>query len=323
MIPLLKAENLKLHYLAENGGRLHIVDGISFEISKGEIIAIAGEPGCGKTALAYGLTGTFYKPLFYTSGDLRFEGTSLIGMHPQVLHQEILGKKISLIPQNSSKALPPYKRIAEFATDVLLAHYPKLSKSEALERIQERFNRIGLNKTPCLNHYPHQLSKETSHRVIIAIATLLNPKVVIADDPTQSLDLASQRLIIELLLQLVDQEVISSLVFISSNIPILKHLATRMAVFHAVEFVEYGTAQQVISDPRHPYSQALIASMTPPEEHTHIGPQFLDGPAPSIQFPPQGCRFATRCIKAKPDCTPIRQMIRTVGDRDVRCMYAE
>src|SRR5690606_12610820 len=202
---VLEVEDLRVHYLTRFGTRVQAVDGVSFSLKEGEILGIAGESGCGKTTLVSGCMGLYIPPLHHTSGDVRIAGKSIIGMSLEQNRKEVLGRRISMIPQGALNSLNPTRKIKDLATDMILSHDESADKRDIYERLRERFERIGLDAAHVLNAYPVQLPAGTKQRVVIGISTLLNPKVVVADEPTSALDVSTQKAVIRLLFDLMDQ----------------------------------------------------------------------------------------------------------------------
>jgi peptide/nickel transport system ATP-binding protein len=159
--------------------------------------------------------------------------------------------------------------------------------------------------------------------VVIGISTLLNPQVVVADEPTSALDVSTQKSVIRLLFDLMDRGIISSMLFITHELPLLRHVSSSIAVMYAGEFVEHGSTEQVIFDGRHPYTRALMGSMlsVDPSQGRHQ-PVGIEGAPPDLKHAIRGCRFAERCPVARPDCSQSQQALRTVAARAVRCGYA-
>ena len=321
---VLEVENLKLHYLTRLGGKVHAVDGVSFELEEGEILGIAGESGCGKTTLVSGCMGLTIPPLHHTAGDVRIGGESLLGMSVEQNRRDVLGRKVAMIPQGALNSLNPTRKIKDMAADMILSHDDRADRGEIHERLRERFTRIGLRADEVLGSYPVQLPAGTKQRVVIGISTLLNPKVVIADEPTSALDVSTQKAVIKLLFELMDEGIISSMLFITHELPLLRHVSSKIAVMYAGEFVEYGTTEQVIFDGRQPYTQALMGSMLSAEPgQRDRKPIAIEGAPPNLANPISGCRFAERCPETRADCRREQQVLRVVAERQVRCKYAD
>ena len=321
---VLEVEDLRIHYLTRFGVRVQAVDGVSFALKEGEILGIAGESGCGKTTLVSGCMGLYIPPLFHSSGDVRIAGKSIVGMSLEDNRKSVLGTRISMIPQGALNSLNPTRRIKDLAADMILSHDESIDKREINDRLRQRFERIGLKPDQVLNAYPVQLPAGTKQRVVIGISTLLNPKVVVADEPTSALDVSTQKSVIKLLFDLMDQGIISSMLFITHELPLLRHVSNNIAVMYAGEFVEVGTAEQIIFDGRMPYTRALMGSMLS-HEPSQKGkkPIAIEGAPPNLAHPITGCRFAERCPVVQPDCRETQQILRPFAGRDVRCQYAE
>jgi len=321
---VLEVEDLRVHYLTRFGVRVQAVDGVSFTLKEGEILGIAGESGCGKTTLVSGCMGLYIPPLYHSSGDVRIGGKSIVGLSPEENRKSVLGRKIAMIPQGALNSLNPTRKIKDLATDMILSHDESADKREINDRLRQRFERIGLNPDDVLNAYPVQLPAGTKQRVVIGISTLLNPQVVVADEPTSALDVSTQKSVIKLLFDLMDQSIIHSMLFITHELPLLRHVSNRIAVMYAGEFVEVGTSEQVIFDSRMPYTKALMGSMLSAEPgQKSKKPVAIEGAPPNLAHPIKGCRFAERCPQVQPDCRENKQVIRIVKERQVRCQYAE
>ncbi len=324
MSPILEVDDLKLHYLTRFGKKVHSVDGVSFSLQKGEILGIAGESGCGKTTLVSGLMGLLIPPLHLTSGQVRIEGKNILGLSPAESRRQVLGRQIAMIPQGALNSLNPTRKIKDLAADVILSHDEKADRTTIHDRLRERFTRIGLDADAVLDSYPVQLTGGTKQRVVIGISTLLNPKVVIADEPSSALDVSTQKAVIRMLFDLLDEGIVSSMIFITHELPLLRHVSSRIAVMYAGQIVEIGTTEQVIFDGRQPYTRALMGSMLSAEPGQKARkPIAIEGAPPYLGDPLPGCRFAPRCPVARPDCIQREQTLRTVQNRLVRCHHAD
>jgi peptide/nickel transport system ATP-binding protein len=321
--PVLEVDNLRVHYLTRFGQKIQAVDGVSFALKEGEILGIAGESGCGKTTLVSGCMGLYMPPLYHTSGDVRVAGRSIVGMSLEQNRKEVLGQLVAMIPQGALNSLNPTRKIKDLAADMILSHDEKADKREIHDRLRQRFERIGMKADEVLNSYPVQLPAGQKQRVVIGISTLLNPKVVIADEPSSALDVSTQKAVITLLFDLMDQGIVSSMLFITHELPLLRHVSSSIAVMYAGEFVEVGTTDQIIYDPRQPYTKALMGSMLSAEPGQRSKkPVAIEGAPPNLALPIVGCRFAERCPSVRPDCKTSKQELRLVQGRQARCQYA-
>jgi len=322
--PIFEVEQLRAHYLTRFGQTIQAVDGVSFSLENGEILGIAGESGCGKTTLVSACMGLYIPPLHLTSGDVKVDGQSITRMDVELNRKRVLGQKVSMIPQGALNSLNPTRKVKDLATDMILSHDERADKKEIQNRLRERFEKIGLDAEQVLGSYPIQLPAGTKQRVVIGISTLLNPRVVIADEPTSALDVSTQKSVIRLLFDLMDQGIVGSMLFITHELPLLRHVASRIAVMYAGQFVELGRTEQIIFDPRMPYTKALMGSMLSAEPGQRgKKPVAIEGAPPNLAHAIHGCRFAERCPERRPDCARNEQQLRLVGGREVRCQYAE
>jgi peptide/nickel transport system ATP-binding protein len=323
-MPIFEVDNLSLHYLTRFGEKIPAVSGVSFSMEKGEVLGIAGESGCGKSTLVNGCMGLFIPPLNPTSGDVRVAGESIMNRTPKDIRKNVLGRKVAMIPQGAFNSLNPTRKIKDLAADMVASHEQGVNKKEIYARLRERFDLIGMDTETVLNAYPIQLTAGTRQRCVIGISTLLNPQVVIADEPTSALDVSTQKSVIKMIFDLLEKGIFSSMIFITHELPLLRHVADRIAVMYAGEFAEVGTTQQVIFDSRHPYTRALMGAMLSAEPgQKQKKPTAIEGAPPNLAKPIFGCRFAERCPVARPDCKTTMQKIRIVAGREVRCAYAE
>jgi peptide/nickel transport system ATP-binding protein len=229
-----------------------------------------------------------------------------------------------MIPQGAFNSLNPTRRIKDIAADMIASHEQDVGKKEIYERLRERFTLIGMDADAILPAFPIQLTAGMRQRCVIAISTLLNPRMVIADEPTSALDVTTQKSVIRMIFDLLDKKIFSSMIFITHELPLLRHVASRIAVMYAGEFVEVGTTEQIIFDPRHPYTQALMGSMLSTEpRRASQKPIAIEGAPPNLAQPIQGCRFAPRCPQSRPSCSENQQHIRMVAGREVRCEFAQ
>ena len=189
---ILEVRNLKTKYITRFHEDVYAVDGVSFTIEEGKSLGIAGESGCGKSTLALSMMGYYFPPLHYISGDIIIDGKNISGMDPDAVRKTILGTEIAYIPQAAMNALNPTQKIIKFVTDVIRAHEPKADKKEIRARAEARFAELGLPKD-VLDKHAVELSGGMKQRTVIAVSTILSPKVLIADEPSSALDVTSQK----------------------------------------------------------------------------------------------------------------------------------
>ncbi len=321
---IFEVDKLSLHYLTRFGQKIHAVTDVSFSMERGEILGIAGESGCGKSTLVNGLMGLFIPPLYPTSGDVRVGGESLMNRTPEDVRSNVLSQKVSMIPQGAFNALNPTRKVKDIAADVMAAHIKGVDKKQIYERLKERFDLFGMDTNRVLNSHPIQLTAGERQRSVIGISTLLNPQMVIADEPTSALDVTTQKVVIKMIFDLLEKGIFSTMIFITHELPLLRHVADNIAIMYAGEIVEKGTAEQVVFDPRHPYTKALMGAMLSAEPgQKQRKPTAIEGAPPNLANPITGCRFAERCPSVCPECKQNKQEIRIVGERQVRCDYAK
>lgn len=318
---LLEIRELCADYRTRFGEVIRAVDGVSFSLYPGEVLGIAGESGCGKSTLAQACLGLFQPPLHYRSGSIRLGSLQLENLPVGQLRTEVLGRRMTLIPQSALNALPPTTRVENLATHVIRAHQPDAAKKDIRARLLDRFNSIGLEER-VLGAYPVELSGGMRQRVVLAISTLFNPEVVFADEPTSALDVTTQKSVIRLLLQMMERGFIGAMVFITHELSLLYHIAHRVGVMYAGELVETGPCDSVLTHPRHPYSRALMETMDRRRDSGSLPPS-LPGAPPDLRHPPPGCRFAERCPEARPEiCPRTPQAMIRLGDNLARCQFA-
>jgi len=323
-MPIFDVIDLNLHYLTRFGDTIHAVSGVSFSLEKGEVLGIAGESGCGKSTLVNGCMGLIIPPLYPTSGDVRVGGESIMNRTPQDIRKNVLARKVAMIPQGAFNSLNPTRKIKDMAADVIADHENGGSKKDIHARLRERFTMIGMEADAVLNAFPIQLTAGMRQRSVIGISTLLNPQVVIADEPTSALDVTTQKSVIKMIFELLHKGIFSSMIFITHELPLLRHVADRIAIMYAGEFVELGATRQIIFDPRHPYTRALMGAMLSAEPgQKQKKPVAIEGAPPNLAKSITGCRFAPRCPQVRQECKAKKQEIRIVGERQVRCDYAE
>ena len=199
---MLEVRNLKTKYVTRFHEDVYAVDGVSFKIEEGKSLGIAGESGCGKSTLALSMMGYYFPPLHYMSGDIVIDGRNISGMKPDDVRKSILGTEIAYIPQAAMNALNPTQKIIRFIEDVVHAHDPKADKKVIRELAEKRFAELGL-PAKVLDQHAVELSGGMKQRTVIAVSTILNPKVLIADEPSSALDVTSQKMVIKMMRELM------------------------------------------------------------------------------------------------------------------------
>lgn len=299
---LLEVDNLKTKYITRFGEDVYAVDGVSLKIEEGKSLGIAGESGCGKSTLALSLMGYYFAPLHYQSGSIKVDGKDISIMKPDDVRKKILGNEIAYIPQSAMNALNPTQKIIRFIEDVIRAHDPKAKKNDIYDLARKRFEILGLQES-VLQKHAVELSGGMKQRTVIAISTILSPKVLIADEPSSALDVTSQKMVIKMLKDLMHKGFIKSMIFITHELPLLYNVTDDIMVMYAGQIVEYGKAKEMVFDPMHPYSKGLMGSIIVPEEGTKNNKLVaIPGTPPNLKNPPLGCRFAERCKFSKPEC---------------------
>lgn len=317
---VLEVKDLKTYYRTRLKEHVYAVDDVNFTLEAGKTLGIAGESGCGKSTLALSLMGFYFPPLHFGSGSIIIDGRDIMKLGKEQLRSQVSGREISYIPQAAMNALNPTLKIIRFIEDIMKEHRPELSRQQVWDMATERFETLNLS-TKVLNSYPNELSGGMKQRTVIAISTILNPKVLIADEPTSALDVTSQKAVIKLLKNLLHKGFIQSLVFITHELPLLYHVTDEIIVMYAGEIVERGTAEQMIFDPIHPYTKKLMGSIIVPEEGMKEHKlAAIPGTPPNLKHVPTGCRFAERCSYVHDACREGKVESRAVDDRVYRCI---
>ena len=321
---MLEVNNLKTKYVTRFHEDVYAVDGVSLKIEEGKSLGVAGESGCGKSTLALSLMGYYFAPLHYISGDIIVDGRKISGMKPDDVRKNILGNEIAYIPQAAMNALNPTQKIIRFVEDVIHAHDPKMPRKDIYDLAKERFQILGLPEE-VLQKHAVELSGGMKQRTVIAISTILSPKVLIADEPSSALDVTSQKMVIKMMRDLMEKGFIKSMIFITHELPLLYNVTDDIMVMYAGQIVEKGTAKEMVFDPLHPYSKGLMGSIIVPEEGVREQKlTAIPGTPPNLKHPPEGCRFADRCPYAQPTCRGMKpEVIELPNGREYRCLMSE
>ena len=300
---ILQAENLVKHYPIRAGvlrrtvGHVKAVDGVSFELYKGETLGIVGESGCGKSSLGRMLM-RLEEP---TGGRLTFDGVDVYSQKGSAMRR--LRRDIQIVFQDPYTSLNPRKTVGDIIGEPFDIHPDAVPKSGKRRRVQELLELVGLNPEH-INRYPHQFSGGQRQRIGIARGVALNPKVIICDEPVSALDVSVQAQVVNLLESLQD-ELGLAYIFIAHDLSVVRHISDRVAVMYLGKIAEIGDEDQIYSRPTHPYTQALLSAVPVPDPTLRNTREqiVLTGDVPSPANPPRACRFHTRCWKAQEVCT--------------------
>ncbi len=284
----LDVRDLRVYYYTY-AGVVKAVEGVSFQLRKGETLGLAGESGCGKSTLGFSLMNLVPPPGRIAGGSIFLDGMDIAKMSEEELRRKVRWKKISMVFQGAMNALTPVYKIGDQLAEPLMVH-KGLEKNEAIEEAKKILPKVGLDPE-IVNRYPHELSGGMKQRVMIAMALVLRPEVVIADEPTTALDVIVQAQILNLLKSL-KKEFNISLILISHDLSIMAEVVERLAIMYAGKIVEIGSSDELFADPKHPYTQGLLKSIP---KLTEKGLHYIPGTPPDLRNPPQGCRFADRC----------------------------
>lgn len=297
-------------------GSVRAVDDVSLDIQRGEILGLVGKSGCGKSTLGKALMRLHEGQAGITAGELWFDGRDLMKL-PLREMPDIRGAEIGMVFQDPMTSLNPVQRILDHLTETIHTHEPGISNASARARAEELVERLGIRRER-LKEYPHQLSGGMRQRVMISLALALRAKLVIADEPTTSLDVIVEAKFLDLLREL-QKEFGLTILLITHNIGVVAEVADRVAVMYAAKMAEIGTAQEVFGDPKHPYTQGLLKSV--PNIELNGGDLYkMSGEPPNLLHPPAGCCFHPRCPFVMDICSQEEPVFETVtGDHLAAC----
>ncbi|HLK80649.1 MAG TPA: oligopeptide/dipeptide ABC transporter ATP-binding protein [Xanthobacteraceae bacterium] len=300
--PLLEVRDLKVHFRVKTGvplfreAVLRAVDGVSFTVARGETLGIVGESGCGKSTLGRAVLNLI-RP---TAGEVVWLGRPIQGLSAADMRP--LRRDMQIVFQDPLAALDPRMTVGEIIGEPLDTFLPSLPEAERKAQVQEMMAKVGLSPQ-MVNRYPHEFSGGQCQRIGIARAMILNPRLIVCDEPVSALDVSIQAQIINLLMRL-QREFDLSLILISHDLSVVRHISHRVMVLYLGRVMEIASRDELYAGPRHPYTQALISAVPIPDPDREANKPrvILTGDLPSPFEPPNGCLFRTRCPRATALC---------------------
>ncbi len=296
MTKLLSVSNLKLYYRTTKGV-VKAVDDVSFDINRGETLAIVGESGCGKSSLSRAIIRLLPRNVHTYEGKILLNGTDLMSMDEETFRKEVRWRKISMVFQGALNSLNPVLKVGYQVAEPLIIHM-KVSEREAIERAKGILVKLGLSEE-FAERYPFELSGGMKQRAVIAMALITNPDLIILDEPTSALDVITQANIMNMLKDLKRSRE-QTFIFITHDISVASELADKVATMYAGQIVEIAPADTFYEEPLHPYTQKLMKSV--PTLRGEKTLESIPGAPPNLIDPPSGCRFHPRCERAMDIC---------------------
>jgi peptide/nickel transport system ATP-binding protein len=316
MMSLLKVENLRAYYKTEMYGisrMVRAIDDVSLELQPNEIYGVAGESSCGKTTLIKVLSGTIKPPLKIQEGSVKYQfknfSVDMAAASQEELQKNVRWKEISYVMQGSMSVLNPVRKVVKTFEDIISTHEGITNHREFLERIREHVKKLGL-PPDVLNSYPHELSGGMRQRVAIALATVFQPSLIIADEPTTALDVVVQRGVLQLLRE-IQSESKNTVLLVTHDMAVHANVADRVGIMYAGRIMEEAPTEIIFRRPEHPYTQHLISSL--PVIGDKSSKSGLEGTPPNLANPPEGCRFHPRCPRAMEVCRTVAPLMRDLG----------
>ncbi|SHK07419.1 peptide/nickel transport system ATP-binding protein/oligopeptide transport system ATP-binding protein [Clostridium amylolyticum] len=317
---LLQVKNLKTKFNTKKG-IINAVNGVDFDIEKGEVVAVVGESGSGKSVTSLSIMGLLSEGRTSVEGEILFKSENLLAKSKREF-QDIRGNQISMIFQEPMTSLNPVFTIGRQISEALIRH-EKLTKKQAEEKAIEMLDLVGIpSPEKRLKNYPHQMSGGMRQRVMIAMALACNPELLIADEPTTALDVTIQAQILELMINL-KEKLGTSILLITHDLGVVAETADRVVVMYCGKVVEKGTVDEIFNNPQHPYTKGLLNSI-PKVEEKEEKLFMIPGMVPNPLNLPSGCAFSDRCSYCKDICKVKEPSLIASKDREVRCfLYSE
>lgn len=296
---LLRVEDLKIYYPVAGSGFgkkefVKAVDGVTFEVKKGEVFGIVGESGCGKSTLGRGVC----KLENLTSGHVYLDGEDITEYNDRRMRS--IRKKVQMVFQDPYASLNPRMSVFDIIAEPLLVHHLYQDKADLEKKVLDLLHRVGLDNYHA-NRYPHEFSGGQRQRIGIARALAVEPSLIIADEPVSALDVSIQAQVLNLLNEL-KHDLDLTYIFVAHDLSVVEYISDRVGVMYLGNFVEVGEKEKIYSNPMHPYTQALLSAVPVPDPTAKRERILLEGSIPSAHKPPTGCKFHTRCPKCMECC---------------------
>lgn len=296
---LLRVEDLKIYYPVAGSGFgkkefVEAVDGVTFEVKKGEVFGIVGESGCGKSTLGRGVC----KLENLTSGHVYLDGEDITEYNDRRMRS--IRKKVQMVFQDPYASLNPRMSVFDIIAEPLLVHHLYQDKADLEKKVLDLLHRVGLDDYHA-NRYPHEFSGGQRQRIGIARALAVEPSLIIADEPVSALDVSIQAQVLNLLNEL-KHDLDLTYIFVAHDLSVVEYISDRVGVMYLGNFVEVGEKEKIYSNPMHPYTQALLSAVPVPDPTAKRERILLEGSIPSAHKPPTGCKFHTRCPKCMECC---------------------
>lgn len=315
--PVLRVVDLTTHYFTKKG-EVRALDDAEFSLDAGQSMGVAGESGCGKSTMAFSLMNQVQPPGRIVGGEVNLDGIDLVKLSETEVRRKVRWKRISMVFQGAMDILTPVYTVGHQMKEPLYYH-EGVTGDEAREKCESYLAEVGLDKE-IFTRYPHELSGGQKQRVIIATSLLLEPSLLIADEPTTSLDVVVEAQIMNLLKRL-KKELGISMIFITHDLSILSEVSNKLSIMYAGKSAELGDADKIYNNPKHPYTEKLLASI--PRLHKDVDRlERIPGAPPNLVDPPSGCRFHPRCPYAEEVCRSDVPELREVEGRKVACHFA-
>ena len=326
---MIDVKELKAYYTTEKYGRIYrvrAVDGVSLQVHKNEIYGIAGESGCGKSTLLKAISGLIKPPLEILEGEVIYnfddQSLNILSLQEDKQRRKVRGIRLSHIPQGSMSVLNPVRRIRKSFQDLIDAHLKLENRTHLndMNMVKKHLDALGLEWN-VMHSFPHQLSGGMRQRITIALATILKPDIIFADEPTTALDVVVQRGVVQLIKK-IKKEQQNTLIMVTHDLAIHANLCDRLAIMYAGKIVEEADVNLLFNQPKHPYTQMLLDSL--PKLGDKSTRTSAPGTPPSLINVPPGCRFHPRCPEATERCRrEIPELVEVEKGHRVACFLEE